>query len=306
MQLRILLFCFLLQSTSAYAQIIMFPYSECFDNVFAPSLPDGWSATGFSVSTTTAQSSPNCVSATGNTTMKQLTSQVINFTNKIPDKLMYYERRSNTAAGYRLEVRASIDGVNYNILLARFDTISSTTNYVQRIISLGKTGLQQQSNVRIRWQLLGDNTNTTGVLRIDDVTLTVAVGFDVGLLKLIAVPLNVTRKDSIMFFITVKNYGAFLSSNFSIQFFCDNNNNGVCEPNEKVAVLSGISLGAGDSLTSIVTHTPMRAGVHSFIAAIDFSSDENHANDTARTIVSVGNVKGDVLVNEIMYASGGR
>ncbi len=180
MQLQKLLFLILIQTTSTFAQITIFPYSENFDSVMAPSFPAGWSAAGFSVSTSTAKSSPNCISTTSNTTIKQLTSQVINFTNNIPDKLQYYERRSNSAAGYRLEVRASIDGSNFNILLARFDTISTTTNYVQRIVSLDGTGLQQQTNVRFRWQLLGDNTNTTGILRIDDVTLTVSTGLDVG------------------------------------------------------------------------------------------------------------------------------
>jgi len=47
-------------------------------------------------------------------------------------------------------------------------------------VSLDGTGLQQQTNVRFRWQLLGDNINMTGILRIDDVTLTVSTGLDVG------------------------------------------------------------------------------------------------------------------------------
>ena len=304
MQLRTSLYLVLFQITSAFAQITAFPYQESFDNVKAPGFPDGWSASGFSISTSTPQSSPNCVSVTGNTTIKQLTSQVINFANKIPDKLFYYERRSGTAVSYRLEVRASIDGSNFNILLSRFDTISTTTNYVQRIVSLEESGLKQQSNVRIRWQLLGDNTNTTGVLRIDDVKLTAATGLDVGLSMLTAAT-NPTRKDSIMFSIAAKNYGKLPSSNFSIRVFCDDNTNGICEQNEQFAVVNGLFLSTGDSLTCIVTHAPMKAGGHSFIAAIDYSLDENHSNDTAHAIVNVGNVKGDVLVNEIMYAPAG-
>ena len=46
----------------------------------------------------------------------------------------------------------------------------------------------------------------------------------------------------------------------------------------------------------------MKAGEHSFAAIIEYSSDENHSNDTACVIINVGNVKGDVLINEIMYA----
>ncbi|MGD1044886.1 MAG: lamin tail domain-containing protein [Bacteroidota bacterium] len=301
MQLRTLLFLIFIQTTSTFAQITTFPYSENFDGVLAPSFPAGWNAAGFSISASTAQSSPNCVSATGNTTIKQLTSQVINFTSKIPDKLKYYERRSNTAVGYRLEIRASIDGSNFNILLARFDTISKTTNYVQRIVSLNGTGLQQQTNVRIRWQLLGDNTNTTGVLRIDDVTLTIATGFDVGFSKITIAPVNATRKDSIMFSTVVKNYGSFISSNFSIRFFCDDDSNGIYGPSKQFSILNGLSIDVGDSLTCIAMHAPMKAGEHSIIAVIDCSSDENHTNDTAHILVNVGNTKGDVLVNEIMY-----
>jgi hypothetical protein len=305
MQLRTLSFLVMFHITSVFAQITTFPYAESFDNVIIPSFPDGWSATGFSISTSSPQSSPNCVSVTGNTTMKQLTSQEINFINKVPDKLTYYERRSNTAAGYRLEVRASVDGANFNILLARFDSISTASTYVQRIVSLDETGLQQQSKVRFRWQLLGDNTNTTGVLRIDDVMLTVATGIDVGVSKFTAAPFNATRKDSIVLSILVKNYGTLPSSNFSIRFFCDDNTNGFCEPYEQFAAVNGLSLTTGDSLTCIALHAPMKAGEHNFITAIDFPSDEYHINDTARTIVTVRNVKGDVLVNEIMYAPAG-
>lgn len=301
MQLRTLLFWIFVQTSATFAQIATFPYTENFDNVTAPNFPVGWSTSGFSISTSAAQSSPNCVSITGNTTTKQLSSPAFNFTNKIPDKLMYYERRSNTAAGYRLEVRASVDGTNFSILLARFDTISNTTNYVQRIVSLDKIGLQQQSNVRIRWQLLGDNTNTTGVLRLDDIKLTFVTGYDIGISKVNAEPVLATSKDSITLSAIVKNYGSIISSDFSIRFFCDDNSNELYEPNEQFSVLNGLSINAGDSIIFIVTHAPMRSGEHRFIAIIDYPSDENHLNDTARAIVNVGNVKGDALVNEIMY-----
>jgi Lamin Tail Domain/FlgD Ig-like domain len=299
MRLRLLLFSLFVQTV--YAQITIFPSLENFDGVQSPFFPVGWSANGFSISASTPLSSPNCLLATGNTLIKQLTSQVFNFTDKIPDKLIYYERRSNTAAGYRMEVRASIDGINFNILLARFDTISTTTNYVQRIVSLYEAGLKQQSNVRIRWQLLGDNTNTTGVLRIDDVLLTVTTGFDIGISKMTAGPVTPTRKDSISLATVVKNYGALFSSNFSIHFFCNSNSDDVIETGEEFSAFHGLSLNPGDSMLCMITHVPMKAGAYRFMSAIDYPPDENHTNDTARTLIEVGNVKGDVLINEIMY-----
>jgi hypothetical protein len=301
MRLRTLTVIIFIFYSVAHAQVIDFPYSENFDGVIAPSLPTGWTSSSFSIITSSALSSPNCISTTGNTSVKQLTSPLIDFSNKSPEKLVFYERRSNTAAGYRLEIRASTDGTNFNILLARFDTISTTTNYVQRIISLDGTGLRQQSNVRIRWQLLGDNTNTTGVLRIDDITLAVATGFDVGLSQFNISPVQATRKDSIMLSVAVKNYGSFPSSYFSIRFFGDENTNGLCEPSEQFSVLSGFSLNIGDSLICTISHAPLKTGEHSFIAVIDYSSDEYSANDTTCITVHIGVAKGDMLVNEIMY-----
>jgi len=301
MQLRTLLFLLLIQTTSIFAQIAAFPYSENFDGVIAPILPSSWNGTGFSTYASSPRSIPNCVSATGNRSIKTLISPMFNFGSRFPDKLVFWERRSSTASAYRLEIRASVDGVNFGILLARFDTINTTTSYIQRTIDLSNSGLNFQSNVQFIWILLADSTNNIGVLRIDDVSLSVTTGFDVGFSNITVAPVNATRKDSIMLSTVVKNYGSLISSNFSIRFFCDDNSNGIYESIEQFSALNGLSINAGDSLTCIATHAPMKAGEHSFIALIDYSSDENHTNDTARAIVNVGNAKGDVLVNEIMY-----
>ena len=286
----------------AFSQVTEFPYSENFDGVTAPILPSDWSGVGFATYASSPRSNPNCVSATGNRSIKTLISPVFNFTSRLPDKLIFWERRTSTAVAYRLEVRASVDGVNFGILLARFDSITMTTSYVERTIDLSNSELKFQSNVQFEWIVLADSTNNTGVLRIDDVLLSVIIGYDVGLTNMISSPNNPTRKDSITLSAVVKNDGSLISSNFSIRFFCDDNINGLNEPSEQFSILNGISLNPGDSLTCIVTHAPMKAGEHRFITTIDFSSDENHINDTARAIVTVGNIKGDILVNEIMYA----
>jgi hypothetical protein len=301
MQLRIILFFVLAQTTYTFAQITTFPYLETVDGVTAPILPSGWSGNGFLTYASSPRSAPNCISATGNRSMKTLLSPVFNFGLRLPDKLIFWERRTSTAVAYRLEIRASVDGVNFGILLARFDTITTITSYVQRIIDISHSGLNFQSNVQFKWILIADSTNNTGVLRIDDVSLSVTTGLDVGLSKIIIAPVNITRKDTITLSTIVNNYGSLISSNFSIRFFCDENSNGLYEPIEQFSVLNGISLNIGDSITYIVTHVPIKAGEHSFMAIIDYSLDENHINDTARTFVNVGNAKGDVLVNEIMY-----
>ena len=301
MQLRILVWLILVQTTSTFAQIITFPYSENFDSVVAPNFPIGWSASGFIDTASTPRSLPNCILAKGNKVIKTLTSPVFDFTNRIPEKLIFYEYRSNTAKYFRLEIRTSTDGINFNTLLMQFDSIATISSYKQRVVDLSGFGMQQQPNILFRWQLLDDSTNTSGVLRIDDVTLKVATGFDIGLSAPAVAPVNISRKDSIVLSLVVKNCGLLTSSNFSIRFFSDDNSNGLYEPAEQFSSLSGLSLSINDSLLCTATHSPLKVGEHHFIALVDYSLDENHANDSAHVLVNVGNAKGDVLINEIMY-----
>jgi hypothetical protein len=287
------------------AQVALFPYSESFDYIVAPALPTDWSVNGFILNSSTARSSPNCISTTGNATTKYITSPAFNFTDHIPDKLIFWERRSGTAAAYRFEVRASLDGTDFNILLAHYDTIPSTSGYIQRSMNLRGSGLQQQSNVRLRWQLLGDSTNNTGVLRIDDVSLTTATGFDLGLTRMAFSPANATRKDTVTVSVCVKNCGSFAVSGFAVQFFFDSNLNGIAESHEPFDVIDGLSLSPGDSMICEIRHPPLQGGEHRFIAALGFNQDENRSNDTMHAIVNIHCVKGDLLISEIMYAPAG-
>ena len=290
----------LVTTSTVFTQITTFPYSESFDGVITPALPADWSVDGFAISTSTFHSPSNCISTTGNMTVKSITSPIFDFTNRIPEKLVFWERRSATAAAYRFEVRASIDGINYDLLLNRFDTTSSTSSYVQRIVTLA-AGLQQQPNVQFRWQLLGDNTNNTGVLRIDDVSVMVAIGFDIGVRQVAVLPMNATRKDSLYLSVIVKNFATLAASNFEIRLFYDENLNDRAELNEQFSALSGISLNPSDSMIFTATYPPLRAGEVHFITIADFIQDENRMNDTMKTTVTIGCVERDLLVNEIMY-----
>jgi hypothetical protein len=180
MQLRISLWTFIILSIVAPtvpAQIDTFPYSEGFDNTIAPNLPSGWSASGFVDTGSTPRSLPNCILAKGNTVAKTLITPVFDFTNRVPDKLIFYEYRSGTAKYYRLEIRVSTDGINFDTLIAQYDSITALSSFIPRVINLSGAGLQGQAYVNIQWQLFGDNLNNTGVLRIDDVSLTVGTGY---------------------------------------------------------------------------------------------------------------------------------
>jgi hypothetical protein len=291
---------FLAEMTSA--QVNSYPFTERFDSVAAPTLPVGWTATLFTTSASTARSSPNAVSATGNTVLKTLISPIFNFAGKFPDKLTFYERRSGTAAAYRFEVRVASDGVNFNTGLALFDTVSSTTSYVLRTIDLASAGLQNQPTVKFRWQILNDNTNNTGVLRIDDVSLTLQTAYDLSVSGLTVLPSSPTSDDALTLGVLVKNIGIQAAASYTIDFFRDANGNGVAEASEKFATRSDIAIPVGDSLVISAVHIKLRPREYKFLAVANLPNDENRANDTAAATVSVGYARSALVVNELMYA----
>jgi hypothetical protein len=306
MQLRwilsLLLFYIVGITTPAAGQITSFPYTENFDGVAIPGVPLGWSVSGFVTYSSSPHSVPNCVSATGNRSQKMLMSPVFDFSGRLPDKLKFFEKRTGSASTYRMEVRVSTNGIDFETILARFDTITSTTSYIQRIIDLSTAGLQNQSNVQFRWIILADSTNNTGILRFDDITIDVAIAQDVGLIRFDVTPQNATRINPLSLLLQVKNYGIQAASNSSLQLYIDENCNGITEQLEEVAKRDINFIKAGDSLETSFEIAPLPAGEHRFIAVVNLSNDENRKNDTARSRIVVGNVLGDLLINEIMYA----
>ena len=301
---RTLLLCWLICTTFCDAQITKFPYSENFDSVVPPSLPLDWVATGFTVSTSSPHSSPNCIYTTGNTRTKTLTSPPFDFTNKSPNQLVFYERRSSTALSYRLEVRAAINDTNFNYLLARFDTSSSTTGYVQRVVDLSTSELAHASNVRLRWILLNDSTNSTGAFRIDDISLTVKIGTDVAVSSLTVAPPHPSRTDSVTLSLLVKNHAEQIPS-FPLNFYLDNNQNKAPETDELVRSIIVPTLLPDDSLIVSTTLPPLKVGTYQFFAISNLPDDENPNNDTAAICVTIGQCRNDVLINEFLYAPAG-
>lgn len=126
----------------------------------------------------------------GNITMKKLISPVFDFTNKIPDKLVFYEYRSNTAKGYRLEVRAAKDGVNFDNLLSEFDTITTASKYLPKGHQFSWKRIAEPTECGVSVEVAWRYTNTTGILRLDDVWLTVARGFNIGITTLGIFPVS--------------------------------------------------------------------------------------------------------------------
>ena len=262
------------------AQITSFPYSENFDTV--TSISTQWSIVGFKDTASSPRSKPNCIYAKGNKVFCTLTSPICDFTNSLPNNITFWESRTKTAVSYRLRVSASTDGINFDSIIAEYDTISSTSTYIERTIDLSNAGLEQQPFVQFQWQLIADSTNTTGVLRLDDFTFTAFSRNDLSISNFSVSPYLPNREDSFSLSVVAKNLGMTAASGYSVAFFLDANNNGIAELPEQFATISGPALARGDSAILTVNHAPMHAGQYNFIAVISLPMDGNHFNDTVQ------------------------
>lgn len=303
MQLRIIVFvaAFVVSSLStAFPQVTVFPFVENFDAFSTFSTQ--WSLVGFKDTSSNPRSKPNCLYVKGNKILCTLTSPLCDFTNVNPDKLTFWESRTKTAVSYRLRISVSTDGINFDSLVAEYDTIPSTSTYVERTIKLSYAGLGYQPLVQFRWQVLADSANTTGVLRLDDFMITAISSNDVSLSNFTVFPSFPSREDPFFLSVVAKNLSAAAVSVSSVDFFLDANDDGIAEPSERFATVSTPVLASGDSAIITVQHTPMHAGQYCCIAVVSLPLDGNHFNDTAQSIIIISPKKGDILVNEIMYA----
>ncbi|MEX0602345.1 MAG: lamin tail domain-containing protein, partial [Bacteroidota bacterium] len=291
--------CQLIPTGSLIAWQATFPYHEKFDDGTAPEAPPGWQLTGFLVSTTSPRSSPTSLRATGNTSVKSITTPAFDFTGKLPQLLTFYERRSNTALPYRLRLLASTDGFSTTVVLASFDSISATATYVPREVDLTESELAGLSDVRFRWELVADGTNSTGAIQIDDVTITVATEFDISLRSVSVQPHHPTADHELTVVARVHNEGLHIAEDWKVAFFRDPV--GALRSNDPFAVIPGSPLNPSDSLNITAFHDALPVGQHSFRAVVLFSGDQNPGNDTARVTTEIGPAPGSVVINEIMY-----
>jgi hypothetical protein len=293
---------------TAFSQVVTFPYVEHFDSVITPSLPSSWktttnrSATGdFVSSTSSPRSQSQCLYSQNSTISQSLTSPTFDCSNRIPDKLQFYLARSSThTSGLLLE--ASIDnGVTFSIGLS--DTIKNpgSTSYVLNAIQL-PASLANRNAVRIRWRIVGGIGGSTATFRIDDVSLTTLVSYDLTAVKITTQPALPNSKDSLVLSALIRNVGIQAATGYSVNFSCDLNSNSIIDPNERFASITGPPIAAGDSGIILAGHSPLRPGDYKIFATISLPQDESSSDDTASTTVTIGHPKGSLLVNEFMYA----
>ncbi|HPI38124.1 MAG TPA: lamin tail domain-containing protein [Ignavibacteriaceae bacterium] len=103
----------------------------------------------------------------------------------------------------------------------------------------------------------------------------------------------------------VKNIGVENSVNFVIKFYNDVNSDSIPQPGELINQFSGNGLTPLDSSIFELSVTGFLVGRNNYIAVVETSIDEDSTNNIALTNflgVSVNEVRGDIVINEIMYA----
>jgi hypothetical protein len=292
-------------------QVVSFPYLEHFDSIADSTIPAGWENTtnrraggDFFASLSTPHSSPHCLLSQNSTISQSLTSPSFDFSNRSPDKLQFYVARSSSHTSGLL-VEASLDnGVSFSIALS--DTIKNpgTTGYVATILQL-PASLANMKQVRVRWRIVGGSGGATGTLRIDDISLSTTISYDLAPTGLSIHPAIANSKDSLVLTAYVRNLGTRNASGYTVDFFCDKDNELIAESGERFASISGPPIMSGDSIIMIAGHPPLSAGSYKFFAVTELVGDERTSNDTCSSLFTIGYPKGSVLVNEFMYAPAG-
>jgi hypothetical protein len=286
-----------------------FPLKESFDTIAVPGLPSGWvtstahSATGdFTSSVSVPHSPPNTLLSTNAALAQELCSPPVRFSGYLADSIMFYERRSGTHNS-DVVLEASTDGgMTYAHVIG--DTLRNpgSTAYILRRFSLPPV-LNDQTDTRFRWRVLGNGTGTTGTLRIDDIIVTARALFDLALTEIRFIPALPAAGDTVEVRATVRNCGLRTAGKFGVSISLDANGNERPDPEEVFFTTSIKEPLAAGATTFITAPCSQLSSGHSIIMAqVSSSEDEEHANDLLIRPLLVGQARHSMVINEIMYA----
>ncbi|MBI5477055.1 MAG: lamin tail domain-containing protein [Ignavibacteriales bacterium] len=300
---------FIIICSDVYGQITQFPHLQNFDSVAPPALPIQWTTTTNKSVTgdfTTTKSSPysdsNAAISTNSTISQSLISPLIDFSDKQADTLKFYERRSSSHNSGLLIEASTNGGTTYDIPIS--DTLKNpgTTSYVLRKFRLPPS-LDNQSNVKFRWRVIGNGTGTSGTIRFDDICISALYNTDATVSQIIFEPLFPTIGDSISISAVIKNAGIQPIQNISVEFYEDNNHDSIPQPLELFSTSIVTQLLHPNDTASVQTYLrDLKLGNEFIFVKIVLPDDQNSANDLGKKILSVGIPQYSIIINEIMFA----
>jgi hypothetical protein len=293
------------------AQVQTFPYAERFDSVTTPALPPGWSTStnrstsgDFGTTVSSPHSSPNAAISTNSMVSQYLVTPRFDFSNHVPDKLEFWTSRSSTHTSGVLVEASTDNGLTFPITIS--DTLKNPGSTPYNLISLNlPPSLGNQSQVRLRWRVIGGTGGTSGTFRIDDVSLSVERAIDLAIQSVRVAPAFPLTTDSLTFSILIANVGTLSASTYTLELFDDVNHDSVGQASEQLEVLSPPPINAGDSLSVEVKSGSLASGDHQILCLLSISGDENATNNNGIVNFFVGVPPLSVVINEIMYAPTG-
>ncbi|MBI1805109.1 MAG: lamin tail domain-containing protein [Ignavibacteriae bacterium] len=299
------LLCIILFSCNLRAQVHEFPFSESFDTIAVPELPDGWTTTtnrslsgDFASTTSVAHSAPNAVLSTDATKPQSLISPLLDFSDLEPDSVFFYERRSSSHnSGLILE--ASTDGgTSFSIAIGDTLKYPGTTGYVLRALKLPDS-LSNKLSVRFRWRVVGNGNGATGTIRFDDIEITARSEFDLALSGMRA---TLSPTNNVTVAVTVWNTGRAPAADFHVKLFNDANGDSLARLSELLDEKTvSASLAPNESTHVSFDLSSSGYGRKSFIGVVEWENDHSIANNSLYRILSIPYPSGSLVINEIMY-----
>ncbi|MCJ7554218.1 MAG: lamin tail domain-containing protein [Ignavibacteriaceae bacterium] len=119
-----------------------------------------------------------------------------------------------------------------------------------------------------------------------------------------ALPYSIVGND-IELKVMIKNIGLTNSANFNLNFYGDVNTDSIPEPSELLVSLPQNGILSGDSLEVIYSTNQFDEGINNFIAYIEDTIDDDTSNNIAFTKVTgvqINEIRGDIVINEFMFA----
>lgn len=103
----------------------------------------------------------------------------------------------------------------------------------------------------------------------------------------------------------MRNFGTNRADNYKVGIYRDGNNDSTAQAGELLVSYNGPPLEPGDSVTYHFTTSEFAEGGNLFIAKLESPDDENLLNNVSFlqiTGIKINEVRGDIVINEIMYA----
>jgi hypothetical protein len=131
------------------------------------------------------------------------------------------------------------------------------------------------------------------------------INYDIEISSLSFSPQNPFAGDDVSVNLIVKNKGILSASDYSVELFNDVNKDSIIDDGELIFSQIYSNLPTNDSVLVSTTLNSLEANAYQIIAQVNFTQDENLANNKTIkqfTVFPPGNSYNDIVINEIMYA----